>query len=110
MKPIKSVAIAALGAATSVAAETIAQINGNHFLSPFQNKTVTNVTGLVTAIADNGIYLRSTEPDDDPATSEGLFVFSSSIGKQVKKGDVVTMNGVVQEYRYISLKPSLLFS
>ncbi|POR38468.1 Uncharacterized protein TPAR_01327 [Tolypocladium paradoxum] len=92
--------VAALAAAGSAAAVTIAQINGNRFLSPYQDKSVTGVMGLVTAVASNGIYLRSTEPDNDPATSEGLFVFSSTVGKTVKVGDVVTMNGLVKEYRW----------
>lgn len=100
MKSFTSVA-AVLTAATSAAAVSIAEINGNRFLSPFQDKDVTNVTGLVTAIADNGIYLRSTKPDDDPATSEGLYVFSSTVGKTLKTGDVVTMNGLIKEYRYV---------
>ncbi|KAG8423652.1 hypothetical protein J3458_000528 [Metarhizium acridum] len=98
MKSFTCVA-AVLGAASAVAAVTIAEINGNRFLSPFKDKNVTGVTGLVTAVASNGIYLRSTEPDGDPATSEGLFVFGSAVGKQVRTGDVITLNGLVQEYR-----------
>lgn len=100
MKSFACVA-AVLGAASAVAAVSIAEINGNRFLSSFKDKNVTGVTGLVTAVASNGIYLRSTEPDDDPATSEGLFVFGSAVGKQVQKGDVITLSGLVQEYRYV---------
>lgn len=91
--------VAALGAAGSAAAVTIAQINGNRFLSPFRDQTANNVTGLVTAVSKTGIYLRSTEPDDDPATGEGLFVFSSAVANKAKVGDVVSMDGVVREYR-----------
>ncbi|KID77990.1 uncharacterized protein G6M90_00g037850 [Metarhizium brunneum] len=98
MKSFACVA-AVLGAASAVAAVSIAEINGNRFLSSFKDQNVTGVTGLVTAVASNGIYLRSTEPDDDPATSEGLFVFGSAVGKQVQKGDVITLGGLVQEYR-----------
>jgi predicted extracellular nuclease len=100
MKSFTSVA-ALLGAASSASAVSIAEINGNRFLSPFQDKNVTGVTGLVTVVADNGIYLRSVQPDHDPATSEGLFVFSSTVGKLVNKGDVVTMSGLVKEYRCV---------
>lgn len=95
---MKSVAtlLAAAGAATAV---TIAEINGNKFLSPLQGQNVTGLEGLVTAIGTNGIFLRSTEPDEDPATSEGLFVFGSPIRNQVKVGDIITLNGQVAEYR-----------
>lgn len=88
--------VAAIG---SVAAVTIAEINGNKFLSPYNNETVTNVTGLVTAISATGVFLRSLEPDDDPATSEGLFVYGSAVAKTVAVGDIITLDGRVQDYR-----------
>lgn len=95
---MKSIAtlLASAGVATAV---TIAEINGNSFLSPLSGQAVTGVKGLVTAIGTNGIFLRSTEPDEDPATGEGLFVFGSPIRGQVKVGDVITLNGQVTEYR-----------
>ncbi|QUC21381.1 uncharacterized protein UV8b_05624 [Ustilaginoidea virens] len=95
----RSVAVAAAAAVGSVAAISIAEINGNRFLSPWQDKQVVGVEGLVTAVADNGIYLRSLTPDGDPATSEGLFVYDGAVGKQVRTGDVVTLDGLVKEYR-----------
>lgn len=88
--------LTALGAA---AALSISEINGNRYLSSFQDQNVSNVTGLVTAKAENGVYLRSTEPDDDDATSEGLFVFGYDVGGKVEVGDMVRMNGKVKEYR-----------
>lgn len=80
-------------------AETIAQINGNKFLSPYQNKDVTNVTGLVTAKGPNGFWLRSTTPDSDPTTSESIYVFNSTIAKTLTTGDIVSLGGRVTEYR-----------
>ncbi|KYK55020.1 endonuclease/exonuclease/phosphatase family protein [Drechmeria coniospora] len=88
-----------LAAAGSAAAVTIAEINGNRFLSPLDGKSVTDVTGVVTAVSKNGIYLRSAEPDDDPVTSEGLFVYGSSAAQKVEVGDLVSLDGVVKEYR-----------
>ncbi|KAL7960298.1 Endonuclease/exonuclease/phosphatase [Trichoderma compactum] len=61
--------------------------------------TVTDIKGLVTAPNSNGVFLRSTEPDENPATSEGLFVFNSAAAKTVKVGDVITLDGLVVEYR-----------
>lgn len=82
-----------------VSSQSIAQINGPAFLSPYQNRQVTNVTGLITAKASNGIFMRSTAPDNNPGTSESIFVFSSTIGNGRSVGDIVSLNGRVQEYR-----------
>jgi predicted extracellular nuclease len=89
-----------VAAASSAAALTIAEINGNKFISPFKDKNVTDVKGLVTAKGSQGVYLRSTTPDEDPATSEGLYVFNRNIVNQVKVGDIITLDGRVVEYRY----------
>lgn len=91
-------AIAALQPLTA-AALTIAEINGNKYLSPYSGQSVTNVTGLVVAKGPSGIWIRSTTPDKDPATSEAVYVFSSSVGKTLSVGDIITLDGKVSEYR-----------
>lgn len=91
------VAVTALSI-VSVSGETIAAINGNKFLSPLKGKTVTNVRGLITGKTSTGIFMRSTAPDNDPATSESIFVFSKTLGN-IKKGDIITLGGTVAEYR-----------
>ncbi|KAK2049867.1 endonuclease/Exonuclease/phosphatase [Colletotrichum somersetense] len=93
---VASLFLAAAGAASAL---TIAEINGNKFLSPFKDQTVANVTGLVLAKGPNGIWIRSTTPDDDAATSEALYVYSSSVGANLTVGDFITLDGKVQEYR-----------
>lgn len=90
---------AVLTAASSVAAVTIAEINGNRFLSPLTNQTVTNVTGLVTAAGDKGVWIRSLQPDDDARTSEGLYVFGKTIISRVKVGDIISLNGRIEMYK-----------
>lgn len=82
-----------------VAAVTIAEINGNRFISPYNGEAVTDVEGLVTAVSSDGLYLRSTDPDDDDTTSEGLYVYDADAAKQVAVGDIVTISGKVSEYR-----------
>ncbi|KAF7547702.1 hypothetical protein G7Z17_g7539 [Cylindrodendrum hubeiense] len=95
-----SIAASLLSAAAAcVSAETIAQINGNQYLSPYNGKNVTDVTGLVTAISSSGFWLRSTTPDKKITTSEGLYVYGSKATSQVAVGDVVTLDGLVKEYR-----------
>ena len=79
-------------------AQSIAEINGIRFLSPYRNQVVNNVTGLVTATGPDGFWLRSTEPDDDDLTSESIYVFSSG-NVTATVGNIITLNGRVSEYR-----------
>ncbi|MFN3413055.1 MAG: endonuclease/exonuclease/phosphatase family protein [Thermoanaerobaculum sp.] len=44
-----------------------------------------------------GLFLQDPNPDQDPATSEGLFVFTRTT-PQVAVGEVVRVRGQVQEY------------
>ncbi|KAI5276124.1 DNase I-like protein [Aureobasidium subglaciale] len=83
----------------SVSAETISQINGNRYLSPYNGKNVTNVNGLVTAKGPSGIWIRSTTPDKDDRTSESVYVFDRNFGKNITVGDIIELNGTVTEYR-----------
>jgi predicted extracellular nuclease len=81
------------------AALTIAEINGNQYLSSYNGKNVTDVEGLVTAVGSSGFYLRSTKPDRSSVTSEGLYVFGRTAVSKVAVGDIVTLDGLVEEYR-----------
>lgn len=79
--------------------QSISQINGNRFLSPYQDQEVSNIEGLVTASSSKGIYIRSTTPDTDPTTSESIYVYDKSAASDVSVGDIITLNGHVKEYR-----------
>lgn len=76
----------------------IHDIQGSAHLSPLNGKLVANVTGVVTAKSNNGFWFQDPQPDADPATSEGLFVFTSS-APTVAVGDAVTVKGTVVEFR-----------
>jgi predicted extracellular nuclease len=76
----------------------IHDIQGAAHLSPMAGKLVANVTGVVTAKSGNGFWFQDPQPDDNPATSEGLFVFTSS-APTVNVGDAVTVKGTVVEFR-----------
>ncbi|WYZ37830.1 hypothetical protein EsH8_II_001336 [Colletotrichum jinshuiense] len=93
---VTSLFLSAVGTASAL---TIAEINGNKFLSPFKDQSVTNVTGLVLAKGPSGIWIRSTTPDDDEATSEALYVYGSTVGANLAVGDLITLDGKIQEYR-----------
>lgn len=55
------------------------------------------VTGVRTYGSSKGFWFQDPTPDADPATSEGVFVFTSSAPK-VAVGDSVTVTGTVSEY------------
>ncbi|KAI1780656.1 DNase I-like protein [Hypoxylon cercidicola] len=98
--PLRWFATTLLAAAVA-SAQSIAQINGDRFLSPFNGKTVSNVTGIVTAKGPDGIWLRSVKPGCDKRVSDGLYVFGSALASNtsISVGDVVVLDGRVSEYR-----------
>ncbi|MET8559593.1 endonuclease/exonuclease/phosphatase family protein [Streptomyces flaveolus] len=76
-------------------------IQGTTRTSPFAGQKVSDVPGIVTATraygSSRGFWIQDPTPDDDPATSEGVFVFTSSTPK-VAVGDAVKVTGTVSEY------------
>ncbi|WP_435187114.1 endonuclease/exonuclease/phosphatase family protein [Streptomyces sp. bgisy126] len=75
-------------------------IQGTTRVSPLVGQQVTGVTGIVTGVrtyGSRGFWIQDPTPDADPATSEGLFVFTSSV-PTVAVGDAVSVNGTVTEY------------
>ncbi|KAL5524665.1 hypothetical protein ACEPAF_9810 [Sanghuangporus sanghuang] len=81
-------------------ATSITDIQGPSFLSPLDGQSVSGVLGLVTAKSTQGFYIQGNQVDDD-RVSNGLFVFSTSANvlNQVVVGDLITLNGRVQEFR-----------
>ncbi|MBK1785000.1 lamin tail domain-containing protein [Prauserella sp. ASG 168] len=79
----------------------IRDVQGTTRLSPLEGESV-RVPGVVTATktfgSARGFWLQDPEPDDDPRTSEGLFVFTGSVTPSVAPGDAVSVAGVVAEY------------
>ncbi|MEU0341612.1 endonuclease/exonuclease/phosphatase family protein [Streptomyces bobili] len=79
----------------------IHDIQGTTRISPYAGKQVTDVTGIVTGVrgygSSRGFWIQDPTPDADPATSEGVFVFTSSAPK-VAVGDAVTVSGTISEF------------
>ena len=87
------------GTGTGPGALRIHDIQGPGWLSPDKGQSVTNVPGIVTAVRTSGtpgFWFQDPDPDDNPASSEGLFVYTSSPG--VVPGDSVLVSGTVAEY------------
>ncbi|MFI5953545.1 lamin tail domain-containing protein [Cryptosporangium sp. NPDC051539] len=76
----------------------IADIQGRSHMSPLAGRLVTSVPGVVTAIGRTGFWMQDPEPDDDPSTSDGLFVFTGT-APRIQSGDTVQVAGTVTEYR-----------
>jgi predicted extracellular nuclease len=81
---------------TSTPPVAIHDIQGAAHISPLNNQTVSGVRGIVTAVSGNGYWMQDPNPDADPATSEGIFVFTSS---RPSVGDLVSVSARVQEFR-----------
>jgi predicted extracellular nuclease len=78
----------------------IHDIQGSTRISPLAGKQVADVPGIVTGVrtyGSRGFWFQDPEADGDAATSEGVFVFTSSAPK-VAVGDRVTVSGTVTEY------------
>ena len=77
----------------------IYEIQGDDHTSPFagmQKRT----TGVVTVILGGGFFMQDVDGDDDPATSDGIFVFSGSpTARTLAPGDLVDVTGTVVEFR-----------
>ncbi|WP_030784264.1 endonuclease/exonuclease/phosphatase family protein [Streptomyces sp. NRRL S-920] len=76
-------------------------IQGTTRISPLAGQQVTDVRGVVTGVrahGSKGFWIQDTKADGDPATSEGVFVYTGSAALTVKPGDAVRVSGTVGEY------------
>jgi hypothetical protein len=59
---------------------------------------VADVPGVVTTVSRNGFWFQDPTPDAEPATSEGLFVFTGT-GPTAAAATPVMVTGTVSEFR-----------
>ncbi|MEC4020810.1 endonuclease/exonuclease/phosphatase family protein [Streptomyces sp. H27-D2] len=88
--------------AASAADVRVHDIQGSTRISPLAGQPVAAVPGTVTAVrafgSARGFWVQDPTPDRDPATSEGIFVFTGSTTPTVAVGDSVRVSGTVSEY------------
>jgi predicted extracellular nuclease len=80
---------------------SIAEIQGAGNTSPHVGESVT-VSGVVTARTKTGIFVQTPDDlaDKDPATSEGVFVFTQKVPPtELSVSASITISGRVDEYR-----------
>ena len=71
-------------------------IQGAAIISPLNGSQITT-RGIVTAVDSNGFYLQDPTGDGNNATSDGIFVFTSS-APGVNAGDELEVAGTVSEF------------
>ncbi len=79
----------------------IGEAQGEKNVSPFDSQTA-RLTGIVTARIRSGFFLQSPDDktDNNPATSEGIFVFTKSEpGGEATVGNLVSVTGTITEFR-----------
>jgi predicted extracellular nuclease len=76
----------------------ISDVQGASHLSPLVGRRVSGLAGVVTARLGNGFYLQDQTADASDATSEAIFVFTSS-SPTVAVGDDVRVAGRIAEFR-----------
>ncbi|HPC84740.1 MAG TPA: Calx-beta domain-containing protein [Thermoanaerobaculaceae bacterium] len=83
---------------TPIVAE-IYDIQGPGLVSPYVGQYVTTSGNVVTALAADGFFVQTPDArdDNDPDTSNGVFVYTAS-APTVSVGDVVDVTGEVKEY------------
>jgi endonuclease/exonuclease/phosphatase family metal-dependent hydrolase len=74
------------------------QIQGNNNQSPFLGQRLTTTPSGVTAVGNDFFILETLagESDNDPSTSDGLIVYTSS-RPDLSPGDIVVVSGTVRE-------------
>jgi len=78
---------------------TISLIQGSGWTSPLEGSEVETAGSVVTAVGPEGFFIQTPDglDDGDPDTSEGVYVFTSSV-PAVSAGDVVDVTGTVVEF------------
>jgi predicted extracellular nuclease len=89
------------GPLAEVSRPQVHDIQGAGHISPFVGRCVVGVEGVVTAIlgqrSGQAFWMQGVESDDDPSTSEGVLVAALEGTAAVAVGDVVRVDGRVEE-------------
>ena len=73
-------------------------IQGRGHITPFLRTEVYGVYGIVTAMRPgHGYFIQNPVPDDDPGTSEGLYIRSRKAAG-IEPGDLIAVDGKIKEY------------
>ena len=82
--------------AAGLATTPIGAIQGTGGVSPRVGDSVAT-SGIVTALTNNGFFLQDPAGDGDPASSDGIYVFTST-APTVVMGQRISLKGTVAEF------------
>jgi predicted extracellular nuclease len=86
------------GTGTPPVAAAIYTIQGSGAASPLAGQIV-STSGVVTKLLNNGFFIQDLTGDGNPATSDGIFVFTSSAPPAAAQvGSLVQVTGTVVEF------------
>lgn len=77
--------------------KSIPEIQGPGAASPYAN-TVQTTEGVVTLKVGTGFFIQDINGDGNPATSDGIFIYTASAPANVQVGDLARVTGTVTEY------------
>ena len=86
-----------LAAGPAWAQSFIGTLQGTSHISPYNNQSVSNIAGIVTARDTNGFWIQDGG-DGNALTSDAIYVFNSTAAKPLV-GDSVLVGGRVLEFR-----------
>jgi predicted extracellular nuclease len=76
----------------------ISDIQGNGHVSAYDRQVLENIPGIITAVQfGKGFFMQNPSPDNDPATSEGIFVQTRNTTDFIP-GMLVLITGKIEEY------------
>jgi len=81
---------------------TIPAIQGSGSASPLVGQTVTTRGVVTKVIADYGYFIQDLHGDGNPATSDGLFVYSPSVPAVAVAGNLLRLSGLVGEFQTLT--------
>jgi predicted extracellular nuclease len=84
-------------AANSGSYTPIYQIQGSGSTSPLSGQSVTT-QGVITKITNAGYFIQDATGDGNAATSDGIYVYTSTAPSGVSVGDKVQLTATVKEY------------
>lgn len=83
----------------------IHDIQGAGHISPYLDQQVSHIEGVVTQLgyrfsdgSYQGFYIQDLEPDEDPNTSESIYIYSTNLDLKPATGEMVKISGTVAEY------------
>ncbi len=75
------------------------EIQGNGNSSPYLGQSINSANNVVTGVGDSYFFIQTPveRSDNDPLTSDGLFIYTGSF-PNVQVGDLVNVTGIVREF------------